>query len=158
MNRIAAGMLILGLCAAPAWAQQRGIVPDFIEQALTGCHDGVHAITDADVELQSIAFRAGPRELRVFFGSVGVDYAETGSAGRSYRRDARLTLTCMNTVACVSNSPWDAQRAAAREQYGIVLLSPATLSNQALTLYCPDTTAALALQRALQAFQRAAAP
>ena len=53
---------------------------------------------------------------------------------------------------------WDAERAAAREQYGIVLLSPATLSNQALKLYCPDIAAAQALQRALQAFQRAAAP
>jgi len=38
------------------------------------------------------------------------------------------------------------------------LLSPATLSNQALKLYCPDIAAAQALQRALQAFQRAAAP
>jgi len=158
MSRSAAGLVVLWLSVAPAWAQHSGVVPDFIEQALTGCHDGVHPISEAGVELQSISFRAGPRELRVFFGSVGIDYAEAGSAGRSYRREARLTLTCMNTVACVSSSPWDAERAAAREQYGIVLLSPATLSNQALKLYCPDIAAAQALQRALQAFQRAAAP
>ena len=158
MRRIAAGIVVLGICTAPALAQRPDVVADFIEQALTGCHDGVHAIAEPDVEQQSISFRAGPRELRVFFGSVGVDYAELGSAGRSYRREARLTLTCMNTAACVSSTPWDAQLAAARAQYGVVVLSPSTLSNQALTLYCPDVRTAQALHRALQAFQRAAAP
>jgi hypothetical protein len=155
---IATVIAALGLWAAPALAQQRFPYADFVEQALTGCHDGVHAIVDADVEHQSISFRAGPREVRVFFGSVGVDYAEQGSAGRSYRREARLTLTCANTLACVSSAPWDASRAAAREQFGIVQLSVSTLSNQSVTLYCADIAAAQALHRALQLFQRASAP
>lgn len=158
MIRIGAGVWVLGMLTAPALAQHSFAGSDFVEQALIGCHDGVHAIVDAEVEQQSISFRAGPREVRVFFGSVGVDYAEQGSAGRSYRREARLTLTCANTLACVSSSPWDAQRAAARAEYGIVVLSVSQLSNQALALYCPDIQTAQALHRALQAFQRANAP
>jgi len=158
VDRVTAGIVALGLCAAPALAQERMVVADFIEQALLGCHDGVHAITDAEVEHHSISFRAGPREVRVFFGSVGINYAEQGSAGRSYRRDARLTLTCTNAQACMSNSAWDAQRAAAREQFGIVVLSVASLSNQAMSLVCADLPTAQGLQRALQLFQRAAAP
>ena len=157
MIRIGAGIVVLGMLTAPALAQ-RFAEADFIEQALTGCHDGVHAISEADVEQQSIWFRAGPREVRVFFGSVGVDHAEQGSAGRSYRRDARLTLTCANTVACVWSGPWNEQLAAARAEHGIVLLSVAGLSNQSLVLYCPDTRSAQALHRALLAFQRAAVP
>jgi hypothetical protein len=96
--------------------------------------------------------------VRVFFGSVGVDYAEQGSAGRSYRREARLTLTCANTLACVWSGRWDAELAAARAEHGIVLLSAMALSNQSIALYCPDIRAAQALHSALQAFQRAAAP
>lgn len=157
MNRIAAGIVILGMFAAPALAQ-RFAAADLVEYALTTCHDGVHAIAEAEVEHQSISFRAGPREVRVFFGSVGVDYAEQGSAGRSHRRDARLTLTCANTLACVWSGPWDEALAAARAEHGIVLLSALGLSNQSLVLYCPDLRAAQALHRALQAFQRAAAP
>ena len=157
MNRIAAGIVLLCLGAAPALAQ-RFAGADFIEHALTGCHDGVHAITDADVEHSSISLRAGPRELRVFFGSVGVDYVEQGTPGRNYRRQARLTLTCANTLACVWSGPWDEGRAAAREQFGIVLLTALTLSNQSLVLYCPDPVAAQALHRGLQAFQRAVGP
>jgi hypothetical protein len=158
MIRIGAGMLVIGVVTAPALAQQRFAAADFVEQALTGCHDGVHAIVDADVEQQSISFRAGPREVRVFFGSVGVDYAEQGSPGRTYQREARLTLTCANTLACVTSAPWDAQRAAARAEYGIVLLSVSQLSNQSVVLHCPDIAAAQALHRELLAFQRANAP
>jgi hypothetical protein len=158
MTRIGAAMVVLGMLTGPALAQQRFAGSDFVEQALTGCHDGVHAIADADVEQQSISLRAGPRELRVFFGSVGVDYAEQGSAGRSHRREARLTLTCTNTLACVWSGPWDEQRATARAEHGIVLLSALSLSNQSLVLYCPDIPAAQALHRALLAFQRINAP
>lgn len=158
MIRIAAGIVALGLWAAPASAQQHGAAADLIEQALVGCHDGVHAIVDAEVEHQSIWFRAGPREVRVFFGSVGVDHAEQGSAGRSYRREARITLTCANSLACVWSGPWDAELAAARAEHGIVLLTALNLSNQSQVLYCPNLADAQVLHRALQAFQRAAAP
>jgi len=158
MGRIAAVIVTLGMGSASAWAQQPFPYADVVEQALTSCHDGVHPIVDADVEHQSIALRAGARELRVFFGSVGISYDEQGTAGRSYRREARLTLTCTNTLACMSSAPWDENRAAARAQFGIVQLSVATLSNQSLTLHCPDLMAAQALYRALLAFQRAAAP
>jgi hypothetical protein len=156
MVHVAAGIVVLALWAAPALAQRYGDA-DFVEQALTGCHDGTHAITDTEVEQQSISFRAGPREVRVFFlGNVGIHYAEQGSAGRSYRRDARLTLTCANTVACVWCGAWDAELAAARAEHGIVLLSALGLGNQSLVLYCPDTHAAQALQRSLRVFQRSA--
>jgi len=157
MIRIGAGIVVFATLTAPALAQGFAEA-DLVEQALTRCHDGVHAISDADVEHHSISFRAGPREVRVFFGSVGVDYAEQGSAGRSYRPEARLTLTCANTLACVWSGPWNAQLAAARAEHGIVLLSVAGLTNQSLALYCPDIRAAKALHRALQAFQRASAP
>jgi hypothetical protein len=158
MNRIGAAMVTLGMLSVPALAQQRFAAADFVEQALTGCHDGAHAIAEADVEQQSISFRAGPREVRVFFGSVGVDYAEQGTAGRSYRPEARLTLTCANTLACVWSGPWDADLAAARAEHGIVLLSALPLSNQSFVFYCPDLPAARGLHRALRAFQRTAAP
>jgi hypothetical protein len=157
MIRIAAGIVVLGMWTAPALAQGFPAA-DFVEQALTGCHDGAHAISEADVEQQSISFRARPREVRVFFGSVGVDYAEQGSAGRSYRREARLTLTCANSLACVWSGPWDSELAAARAEHGIVLLSALGMSNQSIALYCSDLRAAQALHRALQAFQRANAP
>ena len=158
MVRIAAGIVVLALCAMPALAQ-RYADADFVEQALSGCHDGVHAITEPEVEHQSISFRAGPREVRVFLlGNVGIDYAEQGSPGRSYRRDARLTLTCANTFACVWSGAWDPELAAARAEHGIVLMSALGLSNQSLVLYCPDTRAAQALQRSLRAFQRSSSP
>jgi len=67
MFRIGAGVWVLGMWMAPALAQQSFAGADFVEQALTGCHDGVHAIVDAEIEQQSISFRAGPREVRVFF-------------------------------------------------------------------------------------------
>lgn len=154
MFRIAAGIVVLAQWMAPALAQRYGDA-DFVEQALSGCHDGTHAITEPEVEHQSISFRAGPREVRVFFlGNVGIDYAEQGSAGRSYRRDARLTLTCANTVACMWSGAWDAELAAARAEHGIVLLSALGLGNQSLVLYCPDTRAAQALHRSLRVFQR----
>ena len=158
MRRIAAGVAVLGLWAAPALAQQRLAQADLIEHALTTCHDGVHAIVDAEVEHQTLWFRAGPREVRVFFGSIGVDYAEQGSAGRSHRLEARVTLTCANTLVCAWSGPWDAELAAARAEHGIVLLSALQMSNQATVLYCPDIAKARALQRALQAFQRSVAP
>ena len=157
MIRIGAGIVILGMWTATALAQ-RFAEADFVEQALVSCHDGQHAISDAEVEQQSIWFRAGPREVRVFFGNVGVTYAEQGSAGRSYRRDARLTLTCGPTVSCVRSGPWDAELAAARAEHGIVLLSALGLSSGSLELVCPDIRVAQALHSALQAFQRAAAP
>jgi len=157
MIRIAAGIVVLGMWTAPALAQSF-VDADFVEQTLTGCHDGVHAISEADVEQQSISFRAGPREVRVFFGSVGVDYAEQGSAGRSFRREARLMLTCANSMACVWSGPWDAELAAARAEHGIVLLSALGMSNQSIALYCSDLRAARALHRALQTFQRVNAP
>jgi len=156
MVRIAAGIVVLALWAAPALAQ-RFADADFVEQALSTCHDGTHAITDPEVEHQSISFRAGPREVRVFFlGNVGIQYDEQGSAGRSYRRDARLTLTCANTVACVWSGAWDAELAAARAEHGIVLLSALGLGNQSLVLHCPNTRVAQALQRSLRVFQRSA--
>jgi hypothetical protein len=155
MKRIAAVIAVLGMWVAPVPAQQRFAYADLIEDALIGCHDGQHAIVDAEVEHQALWFRAGPREVRVFFGSVGVDYAQQGSAGRSYRPEARLTLTCVNTLACAWSGPWDAELAAARAQHGIVLLSALQMSNQATVLHCPDLAKAKALHRALQAFQRA---
>jgi hypothetical protein len=155
--RFAAGIVVLGIWTAPALTQHFAGA-DVVEQGLVSCHDGLHAISDAEVEHQSIWFRAGPREVRVFFGGVGVSYAEGGSAGRSHRREARLTLTCAHTVSCVRSGPWDAELAAARAEHGIVLLSALGVSSQALELYCPDIGAAQALHRALQAFQRAAAP
>jgi hypothetical protein len=96
--------------------------------------------------------------VRVFFGSVGIDYAEQGSAGRNHRIEARLTLTCANTLVCAWSGPWDAQLAAARAEHGIVLLSALQMSNQATVLHCPDLRKARALQRALQAFQRSIGP
>ena len=158
MKRIAAVIAVLGMWAGSVAAQQRFAYADLIEDALVGCHDGLHAIVDAEVEHQSLSFRAGPREVRVFFGSVGVDYAEQGSPGRSHRLEARLTLTCANTLACAWSGAWDAELAAARAQHGIVLLSALQVSNQATVLYCPDVVKARALHRALQVFQRAAAP
>jgi hypothetical protein len=158
MKRIAAGLVVLGMWTTPLWAQQRFAYADLIEDALIGCHDGQHAIVDAEVEHQALWFRAGPREVRVFFGSVGVDHAERGSAGRNYRPEARLTLTCANTLACAWSGPFDAELAAARAQHGIVLLSAMQMSNQATVLYCPDVAKAKALHRALQAFQRVSAP
>jgi hypothetical protein len=156
MVRVAAVIVVLTLAAAPVLAQ-RYRDADFVEQALSGCHDGTHAISEPEVEHQSISFRAGPREVRVFLlGNVGIDYAEQGSPGRSHRRDARLTLTCANTVACVWSGAWDAELAAARAEHGIVLLSALGLGNQSLVLYCPDTRAAQALQRSLRVFQRSA--
>ena len=157
MKRIAAVIAVLGM-AIPALAQQRFAYADLIEHALTGCHDGQHAIADAEVEHQSLWFRAGPREVRVFFGSVGVDYAERGSAGRNFRPEARITLTCANTLVCAWSGPWDAELATARAEHGIVLLSALNITNQATVLYCPDLAQAKALQRALQLFQRAATP
>jgi hypothetical protein len=158
MTRIAAaGIVVLGMWATPAPAQQRFAYADLVEDALIGCHDGQHAIVDAEVEHQALWFRAGPREVRVFFGSVGVDYAERGSAGRTYRNEARLTLTCANTLACAWSGPFDAELAAARAQHGIVLLSALQMSNQATVLHCPDVPKAKALHRALQGFQRVSA-
>jgi hypothetical protein len=159
MTRIAAaGIVVLGMWATPAPAQQRFAYADLVEDALIGCHDGQHAIVDAEVEHQALWFRAGPREVRVFFGSVGVDYAERGSAGRTHRNEARLTLTCANTLACAWSGPFDAELAAARAQHGIVLLSAMQMTNQATVLHCPDVNKARALHRALQGFQRVSAP
>jgi hypothetical protein len=158
LKRAAAIVALLGLWVAPASAQQRFAYADLIEDALIGCHDGQHAIIDAEVEHQALWFRAGPREVRVFFGSVGVHHAPQGSAGRTHRTEARLTLTCANTLACAWSGPWDAELDAARAQHGIVLLSALQMSNQATVLYCPDLGKAKALHRALQAFQRASAP
>lgn len=158
MKRIAAVIAVLGMWTHPMQAQQRFAYADLIEDALIGCHDGVHAIVDAEVEHQTLWFRAGPREVRVFFGSVGVDYREQGSAGRSHRIEARVTLTCANTLVCAWSGPWDAELAAARAEHGIVLLSALQMSNQATVLHCPDIAKARALHRALQAFQRSVAP
>ena len=158
MKRVAAIVALLGIGVAPASAQQRFAYADLIEDALLGCHDGQHAIIDAEVEHQALWFRAGPREVRVFFGSVGVDHAQQGSAGRNHRPEARLTLTCANTLACAWSGAWDAELDAARAQHGIVLLSALQMSNQATVLYCPDLAKAKALHRALQAFQRVSAP
>jgi hypothetical protein len=158
MKRIAAVIAMVGLWATSVPAQQRFAYADLIEDALLGCHDGQHAIVDAEVEHQALWFRAGPREVRVFFGSVGVDYAERGSAGRSHRLEARLTLTCANTLLCAWSGAWDRELDAARAQHGIVLLSALQMNNQATVLHCPDTAKAKALHRALQLFQRASAP
>lgn len=158
MKRIAAVIAVLGMGVLPTQAQQRFAYADLIEDALIGCHDGQHAIDDAEVEHQTLWFRAGPREVRVFFGSVGIAYAEQGTAGRNHRIEARLTLTCANTLVCAWSGPWDAQLAAARAEHGIVLLSALQMSNQATVLHCPDLRKARALQRALQAFQRSIGP
>ena len=156
--RIAALIAVAVLWAAPTAAQQRFAYADLIEDALLGCHDGQHAVVDAEVEHQLLWFRAGPREVRVFFGSVGVDHAERGSAGRSPRPEARITLTCANTLLCAWSGPYDAQLAAARAEHGIVLLTALEMTNQATVLYCPDMAKAKALHKALQMFQRTAAP
>jgi hypothetical protein len=158
MKRIAAVIAVLGMWINPTQAQQRFAYADLIEDALVGCHDGQHAIVDAEIEHQTLWFRAGSREVRVFFGSVGVDYAEQGSAGRSHRIEARVTLTCANTLVCAWSGPWDAELAAARAEHGIVLLSALQMSNQATVLHCPHIAKARALHRALQAFQRSVAP
>jgi hypothetical protein len=149
---------VLGLWATPTVAQQRFGYADLIEDALIGCHDGQHAVLDAEVEHHSLWFRAGPREVRVFFGSVGVDQAEQGSAGRSHRPETRITLTCANTLVCAWNGPYDAALARARAEHGIVLLTALEMTNQATVLFCPDMARAKALHRALQLFQRHAAP
>lgn len=158
MKRIAAVIAVLGLWASSTGAQQRFAYADLIEDALLGCHDGQHAVLDAEVEHQSLWFRAGPREVRVFFGSVGVDHAERGSAGRSHRPEARITLTCANTLVCAWSGPYDAALATARAEHGIVLLSALEMTNQATVLYCPDMAKAQALHKALRLFQRFAAP
>ena len=88
-------------------------------------------------------------------GNVGIDYAEQGSPGRSHRRDARLTLTCASTVACVWSGAWDAELAArARTRHRAAV--GARPGQPSLVLYCPDTRAAQALQRSLRVFQRGA--
>jgi hypothetical protein len=158
MKRIAAVIAVLGMWVPPMQAQQRYAYADLIEDALVGCHDGHHAIVEAEVEHQTLWFRAGPRESRVFFGSVGVHYAEQGSAGRSHRMEARITLTCANTLVCAWSGPWDAELAAARAEHGIVLLTALQMNNQATVLHCPDLFKARALHRALLGFQRSAAP
>lgn len=160
MGRVAAGIIavVVGMWVAPALAQQRFAYADLIEDALLGCHDGQHAVADAELEHQSLWWRAGPREVRVFFGSVAVDYAERGAAGRSFRPEARLTLTCTHTLACAWSGPYDAELAAARAEHGIVVLTAMQASHQATVLHCPDLAKARVLHRALQEFQRAHAP
>jgi hypothetical protein len=156
VNRLGAMLLLnLMLVTTPAWAQLPGqAVADQVAQALTACNDGMHAIEEADVDRHSISFRAGPREVRVFFGTLSVDYAEVGSAGRKHRREARLMLACARNVECVLSGAWTAEMAAARSEHGIVLLSALPIRQQSIALYCPDLAAAQALRQALLALRR----
>lgn len=157
MNRLGATLLACGMLTAPALAEQPLDYADSIESALELCHDGVHALVAPSVDPPTIAFQAGARELRVFFGSVNVDYAEHGTAGRSQRREAHLTISCARSVACVWSGPVDVALTAGRAEHGIALLSALPQHETSLVLRCPDLRSAQALHRALLAFQRAIA-
>ena len=158
MNRLGATLLACGLLATPALAEQPLAYADTIEAALENCHDGVHALIEPSVEPPTIAFQAGSRDVRIFFGNLSVDYAEQGSAGRHHRPEARLTITCTRSVACVWSGPFDAVMTQARAEHGVVPLSALPQRASSLVLYCPDLRAARELHHALLAFQHAVAP
>lgn len=138
-------LLALPPCAAAAAADA-----DEIALALERCHDGIHAIEDARVSRSAITFRAGPRDVLVFFGVANVALAEVGGSAR-LPREARLTLQCARGAACVWSGPTSAEMAAARAEHGVVPLSALPIRQGAFALYCRDLGAARALHRALQA-------
>ncbi len=158
MNRLGATFLVCSMLAAPALAEQPLAYADTIEGALENCHDGRHTLVEPSVEPPTVAFQAGSRDVRVFFGNLSVDYAELGTAGRHFRPEARLTITCARSVACVWSGPFDAMITQARADHGVMPLSALPQRANALVLYCPDLRAAQALHRALLAFQHAVAP
>ena len=153
----AAGLALLWL-AAPAWAQPTLGPTLAIELALERCHDGIHAIEDASVGPSTIVFRAGPRDVFVFFGLVHVGYAEVGGTGARHPREARIMLSCDRSVACVRSGPSSPEMAAARAEHGIVPLSALPLQQASLALYCPDLRDAQALHKALLGLRRVSAP
>jgi hypothetical protein len=154
MSRLASTGLALLWLAGPAWAQSVDASTLGIELALERCHDGIHPIEDASVGPSTIVFRAGPRDVFVFFGLVHVGYAEVGGTGPRHPREARLMLSCDRSVACVRSGPSSPEMAAARAEHGIVPLSALPVQQASLALYCPDLRAAQALQKALIATQR----
>lgn len=158
MKRLGAALLACALLASPAIAEQPLAYADAIEAALEGCHDGTHALIEPSVEPPTVTFLAGARDVRVFFGNLNVDYAEHGTAGRQHRREARLTITCASSVACVWSGPFDAVIMQARADHRVMPLSALPQRAHSLVLHCPDLRAARELHRALLAFQHAVAP
>ncbi|MFO1219932.1 MAG: hypothetical protein U1E89_16315 [Burkholderiaceae bacterium] len=158
MIRYAVPLFACAVLATPVCAQQGGDAALQIEQALERCNDGIHAIEDASVAPSTITFRAGPRDVLVFFGPMSVSYAEVGGTGGRRPREARLLLSCAKAVACVWSGPWSAAMAAARAEHGIVPLDALPVRQASLALYCPDLAAAQAMHKALLAMQRPTAP
>jgi hypothetical protein len=156
-SRLLAACLVLPLLAAPALAQQQAELADSVERALERCNDGMHAIEDASAAPSTIAFRAGPRDVLMFFGVVNVAYAEVGGNSARHPREARLSFNCVRGAACVWSGPWTREMAAARSEHGIVPMSALPVQQPSIALYCPDLKAAQALHRALLSLQRAIA-
>jgi hypothetical protein len=154
MFRLALACLALLWLVAPARAQPVDASTLGIELALERCNDGIHPIENASVGPSTIVFRAGPRDVFVFFGLVHVGYAEVGGTGPRHPREARLMLGCDRSSACVRSGPWSAEMAAARAEQGIVPLSALPVLQSSLAVYCPDLHVAQALHKALLAIQR----
>lgn len=155
--RLLLAWLVLPLLAMPTWAQQRAELADSVERALERCNDGMHPIEDPSAAPSTLAFRAGPRDVLVFFGIVNVAYAEVGGDTPRHPREARLSLNCARGAACVWSGPWTREMAAARSEHGIVPMSALPVQQPSIALYCPDLPAAQALHRALLSLQRAVA-
>lgn len=158
-SRLLAACLWLPLLAAPALAlaQQSAELADSVERAMDRCNDGMHPIEDTSAAPSTIAFRAGPRDVLVFFGVVNVAYAEVGGNSARHPREARLTFNCARGAACVWSGPWTREMAAARSEHGIVPMSALPVHQTSIALYCTDLKAAQALHKALLSLQRAVA-
>lgn len=155
--RILAAWLVLPLLAAPAVAQAPVELTDAVERAMQRCNDGIHPIEDPNAAPSTLAFRAGPRDVLVFFGVVSVGYAEVGGNGPRHPREARLTFNCARGAACVWSGPSSAEMAAARAEHGIVPMSALPVQQASFALYCPDLNGAQVLHKALLTMQRAVA-
>lgn len=155
--RLLAAWLVLPLLAASAQAQPLVALADTVERAMERCNDGIHPIEDANAAPSTLAFRAGPRDVLLFFGVVSVGYAEVGGSGPRRPREARLTFSCARGAACVWSGPSSTEMAAARAEHGIVPMSALPVQQASFALYCRDLTAAQALHKALQTMQRAVA-
>lgn len=155
--RLLAAWLVWPLLAAPALAQAPADLADTVERAMERCNDGIYPIEDPSAAPSTIALRAGPRDVLVFFGVVNVGYAEVGGTGPRHPREAKLTLHCARGVACVWSGPASTEMAAARAEHGIVPMSALPVRQASFALYCPDLKAAQALHKALLAMQRAVA-
>ena len=154
-TRLAAG-LVLPLLAASAVATPPVELADAVARAMALCNDGMHPIEDPVAAPSTIAFRAGSRDVLVFFGVVNVGYAEVGGGVRR-PREARLSFSCTRGAACVWSGPWSREMAAARSELGIVPVSALPVHQTSFAMYCPDVAAAQALHKALQSMQRAVA-